>query len=49
MSRHMLPETIWHDIGDALVAVDGEARAFRRVMFKALPAFALGFVKGGAA
>lgn len=49
MSRSMLPEETWSDVGDALVAVGGCAVNFRRLMFKALPAFALGFVAGGVA
>jgi hypothetical protein len=47
MSRRMLSEETWRDIGEVIVAVDGNPLAAIRVLQKSLPRFALAFVRGG--
>lgn len=49
MSRAMLPESLWSDMADVFVALDGRCDAFLRVVRKALPEHAFGFVNGGVA
>lgn len=49
MSRRMLPESLWLDMADIFVALEGDSAAFLRVVRASLPGVALGFVNGGVA
>jgi hypothetical protein len=49
MTRRMLPESIWLDMAEVFVALDGRRDSFLRVVRKALPEHAFGFVNGGVA
>jgi hypothetical protein len=49
MTRRMLPESIWLDMADVFADLDGRHDAFLRVVRKALPEHAFGFVNGGVA
>lgn len=49
MSRCMIPESLWLDMADVFVALDGDGAAFVRVVRASLPGVALGFVAGGVA
>lgn len=47
MSRAMLSDETWRDIGQLFDAVDCNPIAFVRAIRKSLPAFSLAFVRGG--
>jgi len=47
MSRRMLSDETWREIGEVIDAVDANPLAFIRVLQKSLPRFALAFVRGG--